>query len=157
MRFMRISTIAKPTRGRLASARRLRRLALLSALTHEADFETDFSTLAPVVDIQDGLREIEDLRSLPHELRQEKTRYLTVSGRPAGIVYDERQSADTYDSPLRDVLPSVYPRFENPGRVLVCIRRKQRRQSLFAMRKVGKGRRKFKRPVWSAKSHIKCK
>ena len=43
--------------------------------------------------------------------------------------------------------------FDVPSSVLVCVRRKQRRQVLFAKGKNGRGNR---RPRWNATSHIWC-
>ena len=150
----RISTIAKPTRERprVRSKSHLRRLALIKTFLRDLseDFPGELSH-SP----SHSMREIEDLRSVPDEFRE--TRFLTLAGRPAGIVYVPEQSGTTHASPLRDVLPAMYARFQNPSRTLVCIRRKNRRRVLFAMRKMAKSNRRFKRPVWSAKSYISCK
>ena len=43
--------------------------------------------------------------------------------------------------------------FSVPQQVLVCVRRKQRRQVIFAKGKNGRGNRK---PRWNATSHIWC-
>lgn len=100
-------------------------------------------------------QDVEDLRSLPHDVRP--NRYLTVSGRPAGIVYAARQPALQPVDSLRDVFPSMYPRFQDPRKVLVCVRRQLRRAVLFALRAMGKGRGGSKRAVWTEKSYISCK
>lgn len=47
----------------------------------------------------------------------------------------------------------AYLQFNLPRQVLVCVRRKQRREVLFAL---GKGGGKHKRPEWSEDSYIRC-
>lgn len=60
-------------------------------------------------------------------------------------------------SPVNQVVPdgrrSEYLRFAVPSQVLICVRRKQRRQVLFALGKGGSGHRN---PKWKAESRIRC-
>lgn len=53
-------------------------------------------------------------------------------------------------------LPASRQAFKFPDRVLVCVRRQQRRQVLFALRGTGKGSRKKERK-FNAFSEISCK
>lgn len=45
--------------------------------------------------------------------------------------------------------------FPHPESVLVCVRRRRRRETLFASGKAGKGR--LRRPKWNAWSHVSCR
>lgn len=55
---------------------------------------------------------------------------------------------------LRAELPNAL-KFERPNSVPVCVRRKVRREVLFASKFAGVG--KVKRAKWTAESHISCK
>lgn len=63
-------------------------------------------------------------------------------------------------NPLRDIpdgwLPASRQAFKFPDRVLVCVRRQQRRQVLFALKGTGKGSRQKERKM-NAFSEISCK
>lgn len=60
-------------------------------------------------------------------------------------------------SPSNQVVPSgrraEHLRFAVPAQVIICVRRRQRRQVLFAFGKGGSGHRK---PQWKADSYIRC-
>lgn len=46
--------------------------------------------------------------------------------------------------------------FFNPEKVEVCVRRKRRRETLFAKKKVGRGKRVQDRRRWREESRVKC-
>ena len=102
------------------------------------------------------IREVEDLRSVPHDVKVTQG-YRVLSGRPAGVVYLPRQRSMQPSGLLRDLFPSMHARFQDTWRTIVCIRRRARRHVLFALRKMGKGGGRHKRPVWTDKSYISCK
>lgn len=52
-------------------------------------------------------------------------------------------------------MPSAHIMFENPKKVLTCVRRKIRKEVLFAKRKTGRSGQK--RPRWTEYSKIRCK
>lgn len=59
--------------------------------------------------------------------------------------------------PRSEVVPAgrhaEYLRFALPSQVMICLRRRQRRQVLFALGKGGSGHRP---PEWKEESHIRC-
>lgn len=65
-------------------------------------------------------------------------------GRPAGKT---RQRAS-------NAIPREMPTFGSPGQVMVCVRRKSRREVLFALRRTGKGGRARRRR--SEFSNVRC-
>lgn len=96
------------------------------------------------------LREVEDRRTLPKAFKE--GRYLHINGTPARIRY----------LPLHNRVPwlqsRMRPRFLLPEKTVVCVRRENRRRSLFALQKIGRGRGGGqKRPRWTASSYIHCK
>lgn len=50
----------------------------------------------------------------------------------------------------------LYTYFRDPHRVLVCIRRHTRQRVLFALRRIGKGRRVRREHRYTEKSYIRC-
>lgn len=99
-----------------------------------------------------SLKQVEDRRTIPHDIRDEI--YRTVNGTPAQI---SRRPTRADEHSVQRVLPSLYHRFETPRRVPVCIRRNNRRRVLFALRKSGKALSPRRRANWTAKSYIRCK
>lgn len=53
--------------------------------------------------------------------------------------------------------PRLRYEFTDPDRTLVCVRRKNRRRVIFALRKAGKAGRRNRKARWTAKSHIVCR
>lgn len=94
-------------------------------------------------------RPVEDLRSVPHNLDQS---FKTVRGTVARQVH--RVQDKVYGS---RVSSPVHTYFQDPKRVLVCIRRHDRRRVLFALRKIGKGRKVSRFHRWTEKSLVRCK
>ena len=159
-----------PTRGRSSTARRMRRLALLTStlslshphvyeyenedvrfLSHARDYDDDFTS---------DLRPVEDLRSYPDEIAPNidtPTSYRTISGGQARVVYKSVQPRPgVHPAHVRKLFPAMYASFENPRQALVCVRRRARRSVMFAMSKMGKRSRPYRRPVWTDKSYIRC-
>ncbi len=52
--------------------------------------------------------------------------------------------------------PRLRYEFQDPGRTLVCTRRKARRRVIFALSKAGKGGARNRRARWTDKSYITC-
>lgn len=94
----------------------------------------DLTTITP----PDLLRSIEDRRTF----------YPERATRPASSFSRPRHRLEV--SPGYNILPFGV-RFEEPRKVLVCVRRKQRREVLFAMKRTGKGggKRRHKRGPYS--------
>ena len=97
------------------------------------------------------LREVEDLRRIPHEHKQ--GRYLHFDGTPARTGYKPVQNK------MFGLYQGMHLGFLQPQRTLVCIRRKARRRVLFALQKVGRGRgaQRPRRARWTSKSYIRCR
>lgn len=97
------------------------------------------------------LRTIEDLRSIPRDVDKRES-FKTRSAAPARqIRRPERQvSRSALSVPVHDY-------FQDPKRVLVCIRRHDRRSVLFALRKAGKGKRVSRERKYTDKSYVRCK
>lgn len=96
------------------------------------------------------MRPVEDLR---HERNQTELKtFRTSSGRVART--KTRPQGDVQKSRLHSPLFSY---FQNPQRVLVCIRREDRKRVLFALRRVGKGKRVSRVHRFTEKSRIRCK
>lgn len=96
------------------------------------------------------LKPIEDLRTIPRD--HKNTPFRTTSGRIARV---ETRPQGQVSNPR---LPAqVHTYFQDPERVLVCIRRDARKRVLFALRKVGKGKRVTRERTYSDKSFVRCK
>lgn len=96
------------------------------------------------------LKPIEDLRTVPHDYRP--SRFSTISGRRARI--ETRTSDKVPGSRLPE---QVHTYFRDPGRVLVCIRRESRKRVLFALQKIGRGKKVSKFHRFTDKSYVRCK
>lgn len=96
---------------------------------------------------QPDLRPVEDLR----HAREDKT-FRTRSGRPART--ESRPQGDVQKSRLSTPLHTY---FQDPKRVIVCIRRAVRQRVLFALQRVGKGRKVSREHRFSEQSNIRCK
>lgn len=97
-----------------------------------------------------GLREVEDRRTIPHEIRQNVFRH--TDGTPARIT--QRPS---YKRKVPWLHADMHDTFRQPGRVSVCVRRKARKRVLFALQKTGRGSGAKRTARWSAASFIRCK
>lgn len=93
---------------------------------------------------RDYMREIEDKRTERFKIHDD--RYMT-DGRPAGVRVQKPRLTSLMKSRLA---------FNDPGRVIVCKRRKERRVVLFSLNRIGKGKGGSKRHRWVRDSHIKC-
>lgn len=98
----------------------------------------DFTTIPP----SDLLRSIEDRRTF----------YPERATRPASSYSRPRHRLES--APGYNILPFGV-RFEEPRKVLVCVRRKQRREVLFALKRTGRGAGK-KRHKRSMYSDVRC-
>lgn len=100
------------------------------------------------------LRPVEDLRRVPDQIDQiDKRQTLRLrDGRPA-------QQVRKAETPVRGPRLSVpmHDYFRDPARTVVCIRRHERKRVLFALRKVGKGKRVSPRREFTDKSFVRCK
>lgn len=96
---------------------------------------------------QPDLRPVEDLR---HDNPDQTFR--TRSGRPARTI--NRPQGEVQKSRL---YTPVYTYFQNPERVLVCIRREARKRVLFALQRAGKGKRVSRERHYTDKSYVRCK
>ena len=82
----------------------------------------------------------------------------TRIGTPARVVRSSKRNINHSDvkSELSTTSLSVErQRFVEPWQVITCLRRKIRKEVLFARRKVGKGKRVAK-PRWSELSYVRC-
>nr|CDL65917.1 unnamed protein product [uncultured bacterium] len=93
------------------------------------------------------LKPVEDLR---HDYQDQTFR--TVSGRPA-----RKETRPQGEVPRARLHTPLHTYFRDPHRVLVCIRRDARRRVLFALRRIGKGRRVSPFHRFTEKSYIRCK
>lgn len=112
----------------------------------------------PVSVVSPGLEEVEDGR-LWHPDPDRGA--LTVGGRYARLVVHKRPlvaRANTLFSPRSYPVGFQVPvgfRFESPFKVVTCLRRKVRRQIMFAKRKAGFGKkRRMPRRTW--RSDVSC-
>lgn len=96
---------------------------------------------------QNDLIYVQDKRTYPW--RYDPVERL-VDGRPAHVTVSSR----TRQEARKRRVPSAL-RFANPKRVITCIRRRTRRQVLFALKKTGKGSG-AKRRRYTDASHIRC-
>lgn len=101
--------------------------------------------------VKPDLREVEDLRSIPHEHKQGY--YLCFDGTPARLGYKPVHNR------VFGMFSGMHLGFLQPKKTLVCIRRKTRRRILFALQKVGRGRgaKRPRRARWTSKSYIRCR
>lgn len=97
-----------------------------------------------------GLREVEDRRTYPHEIREGIYRH--IDGTPARITKQPSRKR-----PLSWMPSGMHDTFQQPERVSVCVRRKVRKRVLFALQKTGKGSGAKRTARWTAKSFIRCK
>lgn len=100
---------------------------------------------------QPDLRTVEDLRRVPDEIDKRQT-FRTRSGAPARQERrpEGRVSKSGLYTPMHDY-------FQDPRRVLVCIRRNTRKRVLHALRRIGKGRKVSRFRDWTDKSFVRCK
>lgn len=104
------------------------------------------------------LLEVEDARAWHPDPEQGA---LTIGGRFARVVVHSRPvvaRANTIFSPSSYPVGFQVPvgvRFESPFKVVTCLRRKIRREIMFARNKAGKGVRK-RRPRRSWRSNVSC-
>lgn len=111
---------------------------------------TPFPTVDPLDDLLDAPLLGDGRLFHPDPLEAPRT----VSGTPARVrVLPRRSSSATARSDpflaFRDRLT-----FRTPDRVALCVRRKQRRQVLHALRRTGRGNRPPRRNAWS---NVSCK
>ena len=97
-----------------------------------------------------GLREVEDRRTYPYEVRERIYRH--IDGTPARITKQPSRKR-----PLSWMPSGMHDTFQQPERVSVCVRRKARKRVLFALQKTGKGSGAKRTARWTAKSFIRCK
>lgn len=103
--------------------------------------------------------EIGDRRQF-HPLQDDRPA-LTFDGTPAHISYDpnvnKKQTKKTFTRPPR-ISSNPLSVFREPARqILVCVRRKQRKEVLHAFKQTGHGKGRQKRPKFNWLSKIHCK
>lgn len=102
------------------------------------------------------LRSLEDVT----DLRQVEDRRLFSPSRQGRFLLLNGQVARFGYVPIRNRMHGLRGRmsltFHEPRQVSVCVRRSQRKRVLFALQRVGKGR-KISPARWSAVSYIRCK
>ncbi len=96
--------------------------------------------------LRPDLREVEDMRTW-HPQRDDRT-FKRLDGTEATYV------TQTEDKNKFRKIGQTY--FSDPRKVTICKRRKERRESLFAGRKVGKGKGSTKKRRRTYKSNIRC-
>lgn len=94
------------------------------------------------------LRVIEDRRTF-HPLREMRP-VLTFSRRDQRRIVEKAKSVPR---PYRDPFPSLRLGFAVPHKVAICVRRKQRREALFAFNRQGPGARARRRRTETSKLH----
>ncbi len=100
------------------------------------------------------LRLLEDLRNVPGPLLFDRRQaFKTTSGRKARIERKESYR-DVYDPLLQQ---PMHDYFQDPEKVLVCIRRAARKRVLFALQKAGRGRKVSSERHFTDKSFVRCK
>ena len=109
-------------------------------------------------------RHLQTLRNLQIEdLRHEKKflsenlpaqPYRRVDGGPAHVVGREVCSPAMRQQRLP---PRLRYEFTDPRRTFVCVRRKNRRRVIFALRKAGKAGKRNRKAQWTEKSRIVCR
>lgn len=103
-----------------------------------------------------GFTHIEDNRRRFDEQKFQRApqRHFLVSGKVAEHGFNRSASVQSRMFWLPE---RVRDEFYNPRQTLVCVRRKVRRDVLFALRKIGKGSGAKRRARWSETSRIVCR
>lgn len=104
--------------------------------------------------IQVRLQDVEDLRTLPQAVRQQR-QYKRIDGTLAQ--YSPRPQRMAVQNRVPWLPESLRLQFHTPRQTLVCVRRQARRRVLFALHRAGKSGRKRARARWSAQSFIQCR
>lgn len=125
----------------MARKRRRRNVRVASAYANPRLVLPSIS--AGFLDLGGLLRDVEDRRQFHPE----------QGARPARLISGVRHRLRA--PRVRGPRLPIGVAFENPLRVLTCVRRKVRKEVLFAKRKVGRGAAK-KMPRWSWRSNIQC-
>lgn len=127
-----VRPLVRPLLGRLDKAREMDlEYGLLDGLSDYRTFHPDWSSYSG----SDGV----SIPSFPvTRVPIRKTQY--VVGVPRSEVVPAGRHAE-------------YLRFALPSQVMICVRRRQRRQVLFALGKGGSG---YRPPEWKEESHIRC-
>lgn len=111
----------------------------------------------PSVHVFQTLRNLqtEDLR---HEARFLSENYPTQTYRrvDGGAAHIAGREVHSSAMQKRRLPPRLRYEFTDPDRTLVCIRRKNRRRVIFALRKAGKAGKRNRKARWTAKSYITC-
>lgn len=147
-------------RGRSGS-RQTGRAMSVPSLTGDplSDLLSPAAPASPIVSAVAPLQEVEDLRSWHPDPAQGA---LTIGGRFARVVVHKRPlvarantlfSARAY--PVGFQVP-VGVRFESPLKVVTCLRRKIRREVIFAKKKAGFGARRRHHSRRSWRSNVSC-
>lgn len=117
------------------------------------------SPIPPLLSPYEPLVEVED-RRLFH-FQGPDAPALDIDGRPARVTVRNRNRPKRHKPQAYRFGPKVHSQtkgiitFEAPDRVAVCIRRKRRKEVLFAKRKAGRGGNRPPRRTWLSK--ISCR
>lgn len=91
------------------------------------------------------LRGLEVARALVRSLEDRRTFHPLRDLRPLGSVRKEARRIRVAPAKTRGLYPSAGLRFSDPKLVAKCVRRKERREVLFASKRTGKGARARRR------------
>lgn len=99
-------------------------------------------------------RPVEDLRHVPDQIDKREVFRLRDGRHASQVRRPERQGKRSLPGELST---PMHDYFVDPKRALVCIRRHDRRRVLFALQRVGKGRRVSRERQYTDKSYVRCK
>lgn len=122
----------------------------------ERGFSTPTANLSRLLRPTVPLSEVQDFRLYNPTPDFDVSR--TVSGRRARVVLKDRHFVDRFGNQIRSQSQTKAIRaFHAPDRVVTCLRRKERREILFASGKGGKPTRSFRPRRLNHQSKISCK
>lgn len=106
--------------------------------------------------LKPDLKPVEDLRHVSKEPSLQREPFRTVSGR---VARTERRPARNPQGTVQKSWLSLplHDYFRSPRQVLVCIRRDTRARVLFALQKIGRGRKVSRIHRFTEKSRVRCK
>lgn len=97
------------------------------------------------------LTEIQDKRRIPAKIKERQRIDFTTQARQARIKLQDRPKRAIRYTNLQNRLG-----FERPKKTITCIRRKQRRRTLFANKKIGYGKTSSKKRKFNESSKVRC-
>lgn len=134
--------------------KRRRREATVPSLPSLTVIRLPISTVSLVpVTTPKNLTEVEDRRTF-HPLGPTRPARFSTGG-PSSLTLRDKPKAGRFKTPFGHSQTKATVAFDDPGNVLVCLRRKRRKEVLHAMKRAGKGgrQRRHRRNTHSA---IRC-